>query len=198
MWDERYSSSEYAYGKAPNTFLQAHAHLLPKINGGKVLSLAEGEGRNAVYLAQLGYDVTAVDGSAVGLDKARRLAQEKGVTVNWVHADLTDYDLTWQPWDAVISIFCHLPPLARTRVHRDVVNALKPDGVFLLEAYTPAQIHRDTGGGKDPHRLQTAQSLHAELAGLRFDHCVELEREILEGIYHTGIGSVVQLIATKV
>src|SRR5919112_1168906 len=106
MWDERYSSEEYAYGTKPNRFLEAKVSFIPK---GKVLSLAEGEGRNAVYLAKQGYSVTAVDASIVGLNKAGKLAEENGVVVELIHADLADYDLGEDEWDGIVSIFCPLP-----------------------------------------------------------------------------------------
>lgn len=110
MWDERYSTEEYAYGTAPNEFLVKNAHHIPK---GKVLSLAEGEGRNAVFLAQQGYSVTAVDASLVGLNKARKLAEKKGVIVEFIHASLADYDLGEKQWDGIVSIFCPLPSTIR-------------------------------------------------------------------------------------
>lgn len=196
MWDERYSSPEYAYGTEPNLFLRAHAQRIPK---GNVLSLAEGEGRNAVYLAQLGYQVTAVDGSAVGLAKGQRLAQAKGVEdlITWIHADLADYDLGTTRWEGIISIFCPLPSTLRTRIHHAVTRALKPQGIYLLEAYNPNQINQSTGGGKSLDVLQSVATLSQELPELHFEHLCELDREVIEGIYHTGIGSVVQAIGQK-
>jgi len=194
MWNERYSAKEYAYGTEPNTFLAAHFAQLPK---GRVLSLAEGEGRNAVFLAQQGYAVTAVDGSQVGLDKAKALAEAKGVAIEVVCADLADYAPGVNAWDAIVSIFCPLPPAIRKALHRKVLAALKPGGVFLLEAYTPAQIKYGTGGGKSVELMQTAASLRVELPGLHFVHLAELEREVLEGTFHTGLGAVVQAIGVK-
>jgi SAM-dependent methyltransferase len=194
MWNERYSAKEYAYGTEPNTFLAAHFAQLPK---GRVLSLAEGEGRNAVFLAQQGYAVTAVDGSQVGLGKAQALAEAKGAAVDLVCADLADYALGVNAWDAIVSIFCPLPPAIRKALHRKVLAALKPGGVFLLEAYTPAQVKYGTGGGKSVEVMQTAASLRDELPGLNFLHLVELEREVVEGTFHTGLGAVVQAIGVK-
>jgi len=194
MWDERYSAKEYAYGTEPNTFLAAHFAHLPK---GRVLSLAEGEGRNAVFLAQQGYAVTAVDGSQVGLDKARALAETRGVRMDCVCADLADFELGVSTWDGIVSIFCPLPPAIRQALYRKVLAALKPGGVFLLEAYTPEQIQHGTGGGKSVELMQTAASLRAELPGLDFVHLVELEREVVEGSFHTGLGAVVQAIGIK-
>lgn len=194
MWDERYSAEEYAYGTAPNEFLLEKFSCIPK---GKVLSLAEGEGRNAVFLAKQGYAVTAVDSSQVGLNKARKLARENGVSVEFVHADLADYDLGENKWDGIVSIFCPLPSSLRKEVYKKVVTGLKPKGVFLLEAYTPDQLQYGTGGGNSVDLMQSASSLRLELASLSFKHLLELERNVVEGVYHTGIGSVVQAIACK-
>jgi SAM-dependent methyltransferase len=194
MWDERYAVDEFVYGKEPNTFLAEHYLKLPK---GKVLSLAEGEGRNAVFLASQGYEVTAVDSSKVGLEKGRQLAEEMGVHVEWIHADLNDFDLGTQQWNGIVSIFCPLPSSIRQKLYQNLPQALKPGGVFVLEAYTPAQVGRGTGGGNSQDVMQTVISLIAELPGLTFNHLQELEREVVEGIYHTGKGCVVQAIAQK-
>ena len=194
MWDERYSTEEYAYGAAPNEFLVEKAHYIPK---GKVLSLAEGEGRNAVFLAQQGYSVTAVDASEVGLNKARKLAEEKGVIVEFIYADLADYDLGEKQWDGIVSIFCPLPSTIRKALYKKVMAGLKLNGVFLLEAYTPEQLKYGTGGGNSVDTMQSEITLRLELAGLTFNHLAELERNVVEGIYHTGIGLVVQAIAIK-
>ena len=194
MWDERYSSEEYAYGTSPNKFLEENVNNIPK---GKVLSLAEGEGRNAVFLAKQGYSVTAVDASLVGLKKARKLAEESGVVVEFIHADLADYDLGENNWEGIVSIFCPLPSLLRRKLYKQVEAGLRQNGVFLLEAYTPDQLKHGTGGGNSVDVMQSKESLTQELAGLKFKHLMELERDVVEGIYHTGIGAVVQAIAAK-
>jgi SAM-dependent methyltransferase len=192
MWNERYSAEEYAYGTNPNKFLEANVSSIPK---GKVLSLAEGEGRNAVFLAKQGYSVTAVDASLVGLNKARKLAEDNGVIVEFIHTDLAEYDLGENKWDGIVSIFCPLPSSIRKQLHKKVEAALKRNGLFLLEAYTPAQLKYGTGGGNSVDVMQSKESLSLELAGLKFKHLIELERDVVEGIYHTGIGAVVQAIA---
>ncbi|HMV00165.1 MAG TPA: class I SAM-dependent methyltransferase [Rhodocyclaceae bacterium] len=194
MWDERFSTEDYAYGKLPNGFLAERHGAIPR---GRVLSLAEGEGRNAVFLARQGYAVTAVDGSAVGLAKARRLAEEGGVAIDTLHADLADFDLGENRWEGIVSIFCPLPSILRAEVHRRAVAGLRPGGVFLLEAYRPEQVQYGTGGGKDTDTMQTLDTLRRELAGLTFLHLAAVERNIVEGIYHTGMGAVVQAIAVK-
>ena len=194
MWDERYSAEEYAYGTTPNEFLVENFIHIPK---GRVLSLAEGEGRNAVFLAKQGYSVTAVDASLVGLNKARKLAEENGVVVEFIHADLAEYDLGEDKWDGIVSIFIPLPSSLRKELYKKVIAGLKQNGVFLLEAYTPDQLNHGTGGGNSVDVMQTKESLRLELASLKFKHLIELERDVTEGVFHTGIGSVVQAIATK-
>jgi len=195
MWDQRYSADHYIYGTEPNAFLREFHERIPA--GGKVLCLAEGEGRNAVFLAGHGYDVTAVDLSRVGLEKAERLAASMGVKIRVRHADLAEFELGEQAWDGIVSIFCHLPPNARQHVHQQIPRALKPGGVLLLEAYTPAQLELDTGGPPDESMMLTAGMLKNELPDLAFEHLLETEREVIEGSHHTGIGAVVQLIARR-
>lgn len=194
MWDKRYSTDEYVYGTAPNEFLADNYHCLPK---GKVLCLADGEGRNGVFLACQGYLVTAVDISKTGLEKAARLAQQEGVSIEIHHADLADYDLGQGKWDAIVSIFCHLPAVLRKKVHAEVVQALKPGGVLLLEAYHPEQLSYGTGGPSSSEMMANLTELRQELSGLDFSYTRELEREVVEGTLHTGQASVVQLIAQK-
>jgi cyclopropane fatty-acyl-phospholipid synthase-like methyltransferase len=141
--------------------------------------------------------VTAVDGSIVGLNKARKLAEANGVTIETVQADLADYDLDENRWDGIVSIFFPLPSALRKHLYKKVESALKSDGVFLLEAYTPNQLKHGTGGGNSPDTMQSKVTLTRELPGLKFIHLIELEREVIEGTYHTGVGSVVQAIASK-
>ena len=159
MWNERYSAEEYAYGKTPNKFLEDNYKVIPK---GKVLSLAEGEGRNAVFLAKQGYSVTAIDASQVGLDKAKKLAEENGVSIEFIHADLADFDIGENRWDGIISIFCPLPSALRKELHKKVVAGLKTNGVFLVEAYYPDQLKHGTGSGDSADLMTTKESLSLE------------------------------------
>src|SRR5688500_14683838 len=167
MWDERYSQPAFAYGIEPNEFLVAAAGRIP---AGPVLSLGEGEGRNATYLAGLGHRVVAVDQSEVGLAKARRLAADRGLTIETILADLEHYRIEPGAWAGIVSIFCHLPRRIRAAVHKAAVQGLQPGGVFILEAYTPDQSARGTGGPKDPDMLMSLPDLTQELAGLDFVH----------------------------
>ena len=194
MWDQKYDTEQYVYGTEPNEFLAEHVQLLPR---GKILSLAEGEGRNAVFLAKLGYSVTAVDSSQVGLDKARKLAEENAVDIEFIHSDLEHFDLGHDQWDGIVSIFCHVPPNLRKTLHAKIINGLKHQGVLILEAYTPDQLKHGTGGPPVVDLMMDADSLEQELTGLRFEHLVEVERHVEEGFGHSGTGAVVQIIGYK-
>jgi SAM-dependent methyltransferase len=196
MWDERYAGDGYVYGTKPNDYLKAHAELFA--SGARILCLAEGEGRNAVYLAEQGLDVMAVDASAVGLAKAQRLAKERGVSIETHQVDLADMDLGQQQWDGIVSIFCHLPPEVRQALHRTVYNALKPGGLFVLEAYRPEQLLFKTGGPPKAEWMMTADLLQQELAPLQFEQLQEMDRLVHEGHGHTGLGAVVQAVCIKI
>ena len=192
-WEARYGASdEYLYGTEPNDFLRRAAADLPP---GDALCLADGEGRNGVHLAEAGHRVTSVDLTEAGLAKAERLAAERGVELTTVVADLADYDLGTDRWDLIVSIFAHTPPPVRGRIHGAVAAALRPGGRLILEAYTPDQIGRGTGGPPVPELTMTLDGLRRELTGMRFDWAVETVRPVVEGPGHTGDGAVVQVIA---
>ena len=194
LWEERFSPEAYLFGTDPNEFLRDSVAMLP---AGSVLCLAEGEGRNAVFLAERSYDVHSVDLASAGVAKTLRLAEQRGVEVDAVAGDLEMFDIGTDRWDAIVSIFAHMPPHVRRGLHARVVAALKPGGVFLLEAYTPAQVGRGTGGPSTGETTMTLGALSDELAGLEFLHAVEIDRDVIEGPGHTGVGSVVQIIARK-
>lgn len=194
MWNERYSQPGFAYGTEPNEFLASAAGRIPV---GSVLSLGEGEGRNAAFLAGLGHRVVAVDQSEVGLANAVRLGADRGLTIETVCADLADFPIEPGAWEGIVSIFCHLPRRVQVSLYAAAVRGLRPGGVFVLEAYTPKQIGRGTGGPQDPDLLASLAELIEELAGLEFVHVCELEREVREGAYHTGVASVVQIIGLR-
>ncbi|MFN8110699.1 MAG: class I SAM-dependent methyltransferase [Thermoleophilia bacterium] len=193
-WNARYAGEAYAFGTEPNTFLTGSADVLPR---GRALSLGEGEGRNAVWLARNGFRVWSVDGSAVGVAKTQRLAAGAGVTVHARRGRLEGVEISPGSWEVITSIFCHLHPDLRGPLHRAVVRGLAPGGVFALEAYTPGQLTRGTGGPSDPAMLPTLEILRHELEGLEFMHARELERDVVEGHLHTGAACVVQVLARR-
>lgn len=187
-WDDRFSEPGYAYGEQPNDFLVEAAKHFPA--RGDALSLCEGEGRNAVYLARLGFRVTAVDFSEVGLAKARALAEKHGVTIVTVVADLADFDLGVARWDLVLSIFAQPPSAIRQRLYRQMQQALRPQGKLVLE--TKVDI-KATGADRYPG----VQILGAELAPLTLDIAREQDRALSEGRYHVGVQRTAQILASN-
>lgn len=192
VWEGRYGDDQYLYGTEPNDFLRQAATDLPP---GDVLCLADGEGRNGVFLAEAGHRVTSVDLTEAGLAKAARLAAERNVPLTTEVADLATYDLGTDRWDAIVSIFAHTPPPVRARVHGAVGRALRPGGRLILEAYTPDQLGRGTGGPPVAELTMTLDGLRQELTGMRFEWASETVRSVVEGPGHTGDGAVVQVIA---
>ncbi|MBT9559459.1 MAG: class I SAM-dependent methyltransferase [Myxococcales bacterium] len=190
-WDARYAGDAFFYGQEPNDFLRESEPLL--VRGARVLSLAEGEGRNAVFLAERGHRVVGVDASAVGLAKAQTLAAARGVHIETVVADLSAWQWTGEPLDGVVAIWCHLPVPLRAHVLNAAIAALRPGGLLILESYTPDQVGRGTGGPPNPALLPTAALLREELRGLDVEHLVERERHVSEGAGHLGLSAVVQL-----
>ena len=198
MWNERYNEAEYVFGTEPNNFLRDEFSKIPI--GGSVLCLAEGEGRNAVFLAQQGYQVTAMDMSEVGLNKALKLAQDRGVDIITQVADLADYEFGEAKWDGIVAIWAHLPKAVRQRVYAQIAPALKPNGVFILEAYTEQQLNMDAVGGPpatQKERFGSLAVLRSELAELEEITGIEKPRMISEGKRHQGLSAVVQFIAKK-
>lgn len=193
MWNERYAVGEYVYGTEPNSFLAERASMLV----GPVLSLAEGEGRNGVFLATLGLKVHGVDASDVGLAKAQSLARAKGVEIQTEVADLGVFRPEADRYGAVISIFAHLPTRVRKRLYPLVEQSLKPGGLMVLEAYSQAQLMRNTGGPKDLDMLMTVAELERAFPNCDPVLLREVERDVTEGTCHTGLASVVQFIGRK-
>lgn len=194
FWDDRFAEPGYAYGSEPNDFVRACAGAIPP---GRVICLGEGQGRNAVFLATRGFDVTAMDQSRVGLERARALAHERGVTIATVAADLAEFELAPGAWQGIVSVFIHLPSALRRPVHERVVAGLAPGGVFVFEAYVPAQLELKSGGPEDLDRLPPLAALVAELDGLQFEIAREVERDVTEGRYHTGRAATAQILARK-
>lgn len=195
FWDQRYSGDDLVYGEAPNDFLVQMADRFSKT--GHALDIGAGEGRNALFLASLGLGVLAVDQSAVGMQKAQRRAQERGLKLRVQAVDLQHFDAEPRSFDVVSSIFVHLPATLRAAVHRRIGVWLRPGGVFVLEAYAPDQIERGTGGPKDPALLASLADIVRELDGLEIEHQAALVRNVSEGQFHTGEASVVQVLARK-
>lgn len=194
FWEERYAQEPFAYGTEPNDFVREVADRLPP---GRVLCLGEGQGRNAVFLAQRGHDVTAMDQSPMGLQRARALAAERGVSITTIPADLAEFMIEPLAFGAIVSIFVHLPQALRRVVHQRVMHGLAEGGYYVFEQYAPGQNEYKSGGPEDPDRRPGLEVLREELFELEFEIGREVVREVVEGTYHTGLGSTVQILAKR-
>lgn len=193
FWNDRYAAEEFVYGTEPNTFLTEQQALLR----GPVLSIGEGEGRNAVFMASLGLDVLGVDRSDVGLAKAQRLASARGVTIRTACVDLAEWTPPPAQFGTVVSIFAHLPSVIRRHLYPLLEQALVPGGVLVLEAYHERQLARDTGGPRDLDLLMSAETLRREFPSLEPVLLREATREVHEGVGHTGLADVVQFVGRR-
>jgi SAM-dependent methyltransferase len=195
FWNERYGQEAYAYGTEPNSFLKSSLHHFPKT--GRVLCLAEGEGRNALFLAKQGYAVCAVDMSSAGKEKAAKLASDHGVSFDYIVSNLSDYDFGENKWDMIVSISAHTDPATRKGVYQKSLKALKKGGIFILESYHPKQLQYGTGGPKDIEWLVSLDDLFSHFPKEQVIHQAELERDVNEGAFHTGKAFVTQFIWRK-
>jgi SAM-dependent methyltransferase len=195
-WETRYAAPGYHFGKAPNAFLEGKAHLLKA--GQKALSIADGEGRNSVFLAELGLDVVAMDFSPTALAKARALAEERGVAVRFEQADLETWTWPVAEFDVVVAIFIQFcPPSLRARVFESMKRALKPGGLVLMQGYRPEQIKYKTGGPSRMEQLYTRALLEQSFADCAMVEIEEYDREVREGAGHGGMSALIDLVARK-
>lgn len=195
IWNNRYDAEAYVYGTEPAASLRAQAWRLRP--GMTALVLADGEGRNGVWLAGQGLDVTSVDQSAVGLAKARRLAASRDVEIHTVEADLAAWAWPVAAFDAVVLVFAHFPAAIRTTIHQSAAKALKPDGLLILEAYRPSQLGKTSGGPKSADMLYEPSALRTDFAGLEILEILEGTVFLDEGVLHRGEGDVVRLLARR-
>jgi len=195
MWDERFAQPEAVYGDGPNRFLREQASLWKP--GALVLVPGDGYGRNGLWLAQQGFQVQTVDLSPVGVARARKNANAAGVQVNIECADLAAWTWPVQKFDAVASIFLHLPPDVRPQIHASMLNALKPGGTLVLEAFSPEQLKYASGGPKQVDLLYTAELLRSDFAGADFAELAESVVELEEGRMHSGPGAVVRTVLRR-
>jgi SAM-dependent methyltransferase len=193
FWNERYKTSEYAYGVEPNQFLTTQS-FKPNSN---ILCLAEGEGRNAVYLAKQGHRVTTIDYSLSGLQKTQQLAKNNGVLVDTIFADLSTYNFSREVWDAIICVFGHFPTQTRKYVHSQIFNSLRAGGKLVIEAYSKEQLACKTGGPQNAELLYSINDLETDFSDFKTIQIEQIERIVKEGRYHNGISSVIQVTAEK-
>ncbi len=196
MWDERYNRQDYVFGTAPNAFLASCAALLSP--GQTALAIADGEGRNSVWLAQQGLRVTAFDASPVGLDKARRLADSRGVSVDYHLADITAWDWTAERYDLVAAIFFQFAdPALRAEIFAGIRQTLKPGGLLLLQGYRPKQLEYRTGGPPQVENLYTRTLLEEAFSGFEILRLEEHDSELHEGPGHAGLSALIDLVTRK-
>ena len=193
FWDERFKGAEYHYGTAPNSFFKEELDRLD--TKGKALFPAEGEGRNAVYAAQQGWEVTAFDSSIEGKKKAMLLAQEQGVSINYLHASFDDFQAEENAFDFLVLIFAHHPQ--RSAIHKQLLRYLKPGGMLILEGFTKEQIHNSSGGPKNMDMLFSEEELRNDFASMSNLQVKKVIRHLDEGKHHLGEASVIQLIGVK-
>ncbi|MEJ2623855.1 MAG: class I SAM-dependent methyltransferase [Pseudolabrys sp.] len=195
-WQERFAAPGYLFGTAPNTFLKNHAHLLKK--GEKALTIADGEGRNGVFMAEQGLDVLSIDFSPVAQEKARKLAAERGVTLKVEQVDVLNWDWPVEAFDVVAAIFFQFAgPEGRAKIFAGIKKALKPGGLLLLEGYGPKQLEYKTGGPGKLENLYTRELLEKELADFSSIEVREYDAEINEGSGHGGMSALVDLVGRK-
>ena len=195
FWNSRYAEPGYAYGTEPNAFLVSQKKYLKP--GGKALAVADGEGRNGVWLAQQGLDVLSVDISEIGLCKTHELAADRGVAIRTEKADLITWQWPVQKFDIVVAIYAHFPPEVRARLHRRMFEALKPGGVLILEAFTPEQLKYKTGGPSDVERLYTRALLEQAFGDFSSLEIEEHDSVVSEGSRHVGMAALIDLVGRK-
>lgn len=196
MWDQRYDTAEYVFGTEPAAFLTSHAGVI--VPGARTLVVADGEGRNSVYLAGQGLRVTAMDVSEVGVEKARRLADERGAELELLVADVTAWDWVPEAYDAVVAVFIQfLDPRQRAVVFTGMQRTLRPGGVLLLHGYRPEQIQHGTGGPSNPAHLYDEALLSEAFAGMEIEVLREYDATLQEGAGHAGLSAVIDLVARK-
>jgi cyclopropane fatty-acyl-phospholipid synthase-like methyltransferase len=195
-WEARFAAPGYVFGTEPNAFLRSKADLLKP--GQKALSIADGEGRNGVFLAERGLDVLAMDFSPTALAKARALAKERGVAIRTEQADLDTWRWPVEAFDAVVAIFFQFcAPALRTRVFDNIKRALKPGGLLLMEGYRPEQLKYKTGGPSEIENLYTRELLEKSFSDFSEVEIVEYDSEIHEGAGHGGMSALIDLVGRK-
>ncbi|MCC7464624.1 MAG: class I SAM-dependent methyltransferase [Saprospiraceae bacterium] len=195
FWNERYAAAEYLYGTEPNEWFRLQ---LARLAPGRILLPAEGEGRNAVHAAGRGWEVTALDLSDQGRDKALQLAAQEGTSIRYDIADIRAYPLeTAGSWDAIGLFYAHFPPDFRAETHRRLAQALRTGAHLILEAFHPEQLGRSSGGPRSPDMLYTLELLLDDFAGLTVLEAEKASIILNEGPGHTGPAEVVRLLLQK-
>lgn len=193
-WDQRYNSEAYVYGTEPNLHFKA---FIDKLRPGKILLPGEGEGRNAVYAASKGWEVTAMDQSHQACRKALLLAERNDLTIDYHVSDILAFDPPMKDFDVVSLVFVHLPPDIRQKIHRQLIQMLKPGGLFHMVAFSPEQLQYQSGGPKDLALLYDEDILRSDLQPLQDLQCVEIDGYFEEGAFHHGRYQAIEVIGIR-
>jgi len=195
-WNRRFEGDGFLFGTEPNAWLCRHVGKWPQ--GGRILSVADGEGRNSVWLAQQGFRVDAFDIAEVGVAKARRLAEQAGVRVDFNVADCDSFDWRASHYDGVAAIFIQFAdPVLRKRLFAHIAESLKPGGVLLLQGYTPKQLEYRTGGPPFISHLYTEELLRVSFEALEIIEIEEYEDVLAEGTGHSGRSALIGVVARR-
>lgn len=194
FWDDRYSSGNYIYGTQPNRFFKEQ---IDRLEPGKLLLPAEGEGRNAIYAAREGWQVDAFDISEKGRKKALELAKRNHVTINYSISKYKEYEIKKDFYDGIALIYAHLHNSKRRDIHQKLVEGLKPGGHLILEAFSKQQLKNTSGGPKDLEMLYDLDELLQDFVELKIKHADEIELELEEGKHHEGTANILRLLAQK-
>jgi protein-L-isoaspartate O-methyltransferase len=199
FWDDRYSNPEFVYGELPNEFLKAH---LPNFQPGSILFPAEGEGRNAVFAAQLGWQVSAFDQSSEGQKKAQQLASKNQVQIDYQVGEFSELHYEKEQFDAIALIYAHFPADVKSEYHKKLSTYLKPGGILLFEAFSKQHLayraaNERVGGPAEPGMLFSIDEIKADFPGYDYILLTEEVVELQEGPKHSGTGSVIRFIGRK-
>lgn len=200
FWDERYQQTAYAFGEEPNAFL---AEQLPNLKVGTILFPAEGEGRNAVFAAKFGWEVSAFDISAEGKSKALKLAEKQGVALNFEIGDLEAMNYSNEQFDAIALIYAHFPANIKMQYHSAFDRFLKKGGILILEAFSKKHVdynskNEKVGGPRDVQVLYSIEEIQQSFPNYEIHILEEKEIELNEGLYHVGTGHVVRFVGRKI
>ncbi len=193
QWDERYNRSEYIYGTEPNLFLK---DFIEKNKPGRLLLPGDGEGRNSVYAAKSGWQVTAFDSSKVAKTKALKLARQMNVSIQYDVCSVMNFD-TEHKFDLISLIYLHLEPNIRKSFHKKLVEHLNEEGHILLEVFSKEQIYHSTGGPKNPDMLYSIDELKDDFDGMNIKFLEKTTTYLSEGTHHNGQANVIRLLASK-
>jgi len=194
FWNERYSAAEYAYGEDPNEFYRKQ---LLKLKPGKILFPAEGEGRNAVYAARLGWKVTAFDKSTEGRKKALELASKHNIEIKYLIEGFETIELPRESFDCIVLVYAHIHASFRTEYHRKLVSFLKPGGALIMESFSKEQLFKESGGPKNIEMLYSTKDMKTDFSDFSKLEIVKTETELSEGDFHRGAASVIRVLGTK-